>query len=257
LLQSGLPNQCTIPHLAERPAGDRLSAETPSIMNKNISKYIVTFVITALLFITGFYLSNYFNNKKTADIKSTEDQIAIDLLSSETQFDILKQSSCSQLDDSILADELDALGNKLNYMESQIGSTNSEVIRLKKYYSILQIKDYLLISNYSKECHTKTVSIVYFYANNCQDCKNQGYVLTYLRDAYPGLRIYSFDFDIDLSAVKTLISLNKIPTELPALIINNKTYNGFMPTEEVEKIIKPLLPAAATTTATSTKTKIK
>jgi len=224
-------------------------------MNKNISKYVITFVITALLFITAFYLSNYFNNKKTEEIKNVEDQISIDLLSSETQFDILKQSSCNQLDDSVLADELDTLGNRLNYMEGQIGSTNPEVIQLKKYYSILQIKDYLLISNYGKECHTKTVSIVYFYANDCQDCKKQGYVLTYLRDTYPGLRTYSFDFNLDLSAIKTLISLNKIPSTLPVLIINNKIYNGFMSTEDIEKVIKPLLPVTATTTATSTKTK--
>jgi hypothetical protein len=224
-------------------------------MNKNISKYILTFIITALLFVTAFYLSNYFNNKKTADIKATEDQIAIDLLSSETQFDILKQSSCSQLDDSILADELDTLGSRLNSMENQIGSTNAEVLQLKKYYSILQIKDYLLLSNYGKECHTKPVSIVYFYANDCQDCKKQGYVLTYLRDTYPGLRTYSFDYNIDLSAVKTLISLNKVPTVLPGLIINGKIYNGFMSTENIEDIIKPLLPAIATTSATSTITK--
>ena len=221
-------------------------------MNKNVSKYVVTFVITSLLFITAFYLSNYFDNKKTSEIKATEDQIAIDLLSSETQFDILKQSSCNQLDDSILADELDSLGSKLNYMESQIGSTNPEVIQLKKYYSILQIKDYLLMSNYGKECHTKPVSIVYFYSNDCQDCKKQGYVLTYLRETYPGLRTYSFDYNLDLSAVKTLISLNKIPTVLPALIINNKTYNGFMSNEDVEKIIKPLLPITAKKMATST-----
>lgn len=221
-------------------------------MSKNASKYVITFVITSLLFITAFYLSNYFNNKKTSEIKATEDQIAIDLLSSETQFDILKQSSCNQLDDSILADELDSLGSKLNYMESQIGSTNPEVIQLKKYYSILQIKDYLLMSNYGKECHTKPVSIVYFYSNDCQDCKKQGYVLTYLRETYPGLRTYSFDYNLDLSAVKTLISLNKIPTVLPALIINNKTYNGFMSNEDVEKIIKPLLPITTKKTATST-----
>lgn len=221
---------------------------------KNISKYIVTFLITAVLFTTAFYTSNFFNNKKTADIKAIEDQIAIDLLSSETQFDILKQSSCNQLDDSILADELDKLGGRLNSMESQIGSNNAEVIRLKKYYSILQIKDYLLMSTYGKECHTKPVSIVYFYANtDCQDCKKQGYVLTYLRDTYPGLRTYSFDYNLDLSAVKTLISLNKIPSTLPALIINNKTYTGFMSTEAIEKIIKPLLPAVKKT-ATSTPT---
>src|ERR1035437_1691530 len=100
---------------------------------KNASKYILTFLITALIFTTAFFVSNYFNGKKTADIKATEDQIAIDLLSSETQFDILKQSSCNQLDDSILADQLDTLGSRLNSMESQIGSTNPDVIQLKKY----------------------------------------------------------------------------------------------------------------------------
>jgi hypothetical protein len=221
-------------------------------MNKNISKYITTLVITALLFITAFYLSNYFNNKKTANIKATADQISIDLLSSETQFDILKQSSCSQLDDSILADELDNLGDRLNSMESQIGSTNSEVIQLKKYYSILQIKDYLLMNNYKKDCHTKSVSIVYFYANDCQDCKNQGYVLTYLRDTYPELRTYSFDYNLNISALKTLISLNKVPEKTPAFIINDKTYSGFMSTEDIEKIIKPLMPAATSTKTTST-----
>jgi hypothetical protein len=140
-------------------------------------------------------------------------------------------------------------------MENQIGSTNSEVIQLKKYYSILQIKDYLLMNNYKKDCHTKSVSIVYFYDNRCQDCKNQGYVLTYLRDTYPDLRTYSFDYDLDLSALKTLINLNKVPNKTPAFIINSKIYSGFMSTEEIEKIIKPLLPATATTTATSTKIK--
>ncbi len=220
---------------------------------KNISKYIITFIITSLLFVTAFYLSNYFANKKTADIKATEDQIAIDLLSSETQFDILKQSSCNQLDDSILADELDTLGSRLSSMETQIGTDNAEVIQLKKYYSILQIKDYLLMSAYGKECKLKPVSIVYFYANDCQECQKQGYVLTYLRDTYPGLRTYTFDYNLDLSAVKTLISLNKIPTTLPALIINGKTYNGFMSSDAVEKIIKPLLPIASSTSATSIK----
>ncbi len=222
------------------------------MLKNNLSKYIVTFVITALLFSTAFYLSNYFYNKKTADIKATEDQISIDLLSSETQFDILKQSSCDQLDDTILADELNTLGSRLGSMENQVGSTNPDVIQLRKYYSILQIKDYLLMNTYGKGCKTKPVVIVYFYANDCQDCKKQGYVLTYLRDTYPNLRTYSFDYDLDLSALKTLISLNKIPEKLPALMINNTLYNGFMSADEIDKIIKPLMPVG-TSTATSTR----
>jgi hypothetical protein len=55
---------------------------------------------------------------------------------------------------------------------------------------------------------------------------------------------------LDLSALKTLISLNKISAPLPALIIDGKVYSGFMPTEDIEKIVKPLLPKV---TATSTK----
>ncbi len=223
------------------------------MQKKDTAKYLITFIITGAIFVTAFALSNYFNTKKTQDIKATEDRIAIDLLSSETQFDILKESSCSQLDDSILAEELDSLGSQLNYMENQLGSNNSDVVQLKKYYSILQIKDYLLMKKFSTECKTKPVAIVYFYANNCEDCKKQGYVLTYLRDTYPELRVYSFDYDLDLSAVKTLISINKVPTKLPALIINDKTYIGFMGTEKVEPIIKPLFPIASTTKATSTK----
>jgi hypothetical protein len=230
------------------------------MLKNNISKYVITFVITALLFVGAFYLSTYFSNKKIQNIKTTEDQISIDILSSETQFDILKQSSCDQLDGSVLAGDLNTLGGRLAYMESQMGFDNPEVVQLKRYYSILQIKDYLLMNVYNTNCHKKPVVIMYFYDNNCADCTQQDYVLTYLRDTYPSVRIYSFDYSLDLSALKTLISLNKVPNKMPSLIINGKVYSGFMSIENIEKVIKPLLPViasttATTTTATTTKTK--
>lgn len=223
------------------------------MIKNNISRYIITFIITALLFAGAFYLSNFFNSKKIQNIKATEDQIALDILSSETQFDILKQSSCDQIDGSVLAGDLNTLGGRLVYMESQMGVDNPEVIQLKKYYSILQIKDYLLMNIYNTNCHKKPVVMMYFYSNDCKDCAQQDYVMTYLHDTYPSIRIYSFDYNIDLSALKTLISINKVPNKLPSLIINGKIYSGFMSTEAIEKIIKPLLPAGTIkTTATST-----
>lgn len=225
------------------------------MLKNNISKYITTFVITSFLFIGAFYLSTYFSNKKIQNIKTTEDQIAIDILSSETQFDILKQSSCDQLDGSVLTGDLNTLGGRLAYMEGQVGVDNPEVVQLKRYYSILQIKDYLLMNVYNINCHKKSVVILYFYTNDCTDCAQQDYVLTYLRDTYPELRVYSFDYNLDLSALKTLISLNKVPNKTPVLLINGKIHSGFMPTEAIEKIIKPLLPSVATTTATTTKAK--
>lgn len=224
------------------------------MLKNNISKYFITFVITALLFGGAFYLSNYFNNKKIQNIKATEDQVAIDILASETQFDILKQSSCDQIDGSILAGDLDTLGNRLTYMENQIGVDNPDVVQLKKYYSILQIKDYLLMNIYNTNCHKKPVVIMYFYSNNCADCTQQDYVMTYLRDAYQGLRIYSFDYNLDISALKTLISLNKVGSSTPSFIVNNKVYSGYISKEKFDSIIQPLMPAT-TTKAVSTSTK--
>lgn len=227
------------------------------MIKNNISKYITTFVITALLFGGAFYLSNYFNGKKIQNIKTTEDQIAVDILSSETQFDILKQSSCDQIDGSVLAGDLNTLGGRLAYMAGQMGVDNPEVVQLRKYYSVLQIKDYLLMNIYNANCHKKPVVIMYFYSNDCVDCTQQDYIMTYLRDTYPSIRIYSFDYDLDLSALKTLISINKVPKEMPSLIINDKIYSGVMSVEKIEKIIKPFMPTATSTKATATTTKTK
>jgi hypothetical protein len=74
--------------------------------------------------------------------------------------------------------------------------------------------------------------------------------LTDLRSQFPDLRVYSFDYNIDISAVKTLISINKVDeNKLPAVYIKNKLYYGFQSISDIEKIMPELL---ATSTATTT-----
>src|SRR5665213_810280 len=109
------------------------------------STYAIAFLITALIFATAFYASNYFNNQRIADIRATQDDISTQILSLETQFDLLQEHSCSDVaENTILPSEMTSLGNQLSYMESQGGSSNeAEIARLKGLYSILEIKDYL------------------------------------------------------------------------------------------------------------------
>ena len=56
------------------------------------------------------------------------------------------------------------------------------------------------------------LSIMYFYSNkgDCSDCEREGFVLTKLREDYPELRVYSFDYNLDLSALQTLVSIYNI-----------------------------------------------
>jgi hypothetical protein len=216
-------------------------------------KYVVTFVITAGIFITVFYVTKIVNERKLSEIKSIQDKIAIDLLSSETQFSLLKRSTCSQDGSSLLAPEIGSLGERLGFMEGQLGMDNPDVIGLKKYYSLLEIKDYLLGIELSQKCSFKPIHILYFYKNDCADCEKQGYALTALREKYPELRVYSFDADLDLSAIATLETIYKVSSDLPALVINEKLYTDYQSIETIEKLIPELkksLEAAEKKTAT-------
>ncbi len=219
----------------------------------NWKKYLFSFLITAIIFTTAIYLSNYFAEKKLDEIRNIQDKIAIDILSSETQFSLLEESSCKEFGTGTLSTELGNLEDKLAYTESERGHDDSEVITLKKYYSLLEIKDYLLMNKISDKCKKTPLSIIYFYGTDesCSDCEKEGYVLTHLRETYPELRVYSFDYDIDVSAVKTLISVNKVKKELPALIIKDKIYYGFQGVEDLEKIM-PELNTLKAKNATST-----
>lgn len=222
--------------------------------------YLVAFGITALMFTTALYASNYFNSRRIADIRATQDNISTDILSLETQFDLLEQHSCSDIgENTILPSELSSLGNRLAYMESQGPRSQDEVVRLKRLYSLLEIKDYLLMQQLAEKCNLKPVFILYFYSNkgDCEGtCEDQGEVLTALSQTYPQLRIYSFDYNLDVSALQTLIDINAIGPEMPALVVNGKTYHGFQSMDAIQKILPQLATlqkSASSTAATSTR----
>ncbi|HUD03041.1 MAG TPA: hypothetical protein VMR46_03465 [Candidatus Paceibacterota bacterium] len=219
-------------------------------------RYLLAFGITAAIFITAFYVASKIDDERVASIRATEDSISIDILSSETQFELLGNLDCNTIaQNPVLSDQLNSLASQLSVAESNLGDSNEEVIQLKKQYSLLEIKDYILLQNIAEKCHVKPVYVLYFYTNNgnCTDCSNVGDVLTYLRGEYPGLRVYSFDYDLDLSALKTLISLHNIQDTLPAVVINNRPpVYGPQTLQSMQALIPELATLATSTQATST-----
>jgi hypothetical protein len=211
-------------------------------MSDNIDwkKYLIVFLITLALFLSAGYLSNYLGNKKIDQIKSIQDKIAINILSSETQFSLLQELSCKNVSGSLLSGELTDIGSKLEWGQQNLGATD-EVVYLQKYYSLLQIKDYLLMKKISASCKVKSAFILYFYTTkeNCSECERESLVLSSLRAKYPELRVYSFDYSIDLSAVKALLAIYKIKdTELPALIVGDDLLTGFHGVLELDALVQ-------------------
>lgn len=203
-------------------------------------KYVIVFFITVALFLTAMYVSNYFGGRKIAELQSIQDNIAIDILSSETQYSLLAELSCKNISNSILSGQLAELGQKLEWSENNLGD-NAEVTYLKNYYSLLEIKDYLLAKRISERCGVKSAFILYFYTTteDCELCQEQGIVLTALREQYPELRVYSFDYSTELSAVKAMIQIYKIKdTLLPALVIDGDLLTGFRDFDELSELVE-------------------
>ena len=93
----------------------------------------------------------------------------------------------------------------------------------------------------SARCGTKSAFILYFYttAENCTLCEQQALVLSALRVKYPELRVYSFDYSTDLSAVKSMLQIYKIKdTLLPALVMDDDVLTGLRSIDELELIVK-------------------
>lgn len=219
-------------------------------------KYIFTFVLTATIFLTAFFASSFFSEKRVENVKEIQDNIAIDILSSETQFDLLKEVSCSNVSESMLSPQLSEIGDKLSHTESDRGSDDEDVLYLKKYYTLLEIKDYLLSKKLVEKCGSakKPVFIIYFYSNkgDCPECEKEGFVLTRLKEIYPDLRVYSFDYNLELSAIESMKRIYKINSSLPALVIEDKTYIGFKSVNDLEELLPDSLKEATSTQATST-----
>jgi hypothetical protein len=54
------------------------------------------------------------------------------------------------------------------------------------------------------------------------------------------MRVYAFDANLDLSALKTLVNINKVGGELPALVIDGDTHTGFKSLVEMRELLPEL-----------------
>lgn len=228
----------------------------------NAKKYIIAFLITLFIFSTALYLSNRLNQQKIAEVRQAESQVSMDILSSETQFNLLEETSCKNISPSgFLSSELGPLGDKLSYAEGQNFSP-SDLNNLKESYFLLEIKDYLLMKQVTEKCGQHPTFILYFYgtSDDCPDCDRMGAALTELRTRYPQLRVYSFDYNFDLPAIDTLKKIYNVQDNLPALIVDGDPYYGVKSVDELLTQIPALAKmkadadkaAAASSTAATT-----
>lgn len=212
-------------------------------MQIDSKRYLIVFLITVVIFLATFWVSGFFGNKKIDQLRAIQEKIALDILSTETRYSLLEQTSCDHINTESdrefgLSAELNDLARRLKFMESQVDSSNEDLLFIKEYYTLLQIKDYILVEELNARCGQDVFSILYFFEGDgsCKDCRRQSLVLDELVSEYPGTRVYWLDRDVATPATETLVSLYEID-EAPTMVIGGRAYKGYLGFEELVDLL--------------------
>lgn len=206
------------------------------------SKYAIVFGMTITIFLFGLLVGSVFTSQKLADVRDLQDGLRSDTLDLEVVYTLLEQNPCEYVNMSLLVEDLQDVAERVDYLEGELGKDDENVLRLKKYYSLLQLRQWLFEERVRAECAQNKTVVLYFYDNEpgaCPNCEEQGFILSYLRKKYPEqLSVYSFDVKTESEAVQAVIrryGINSVPT----VVLNEELLTGFQSTEQLEELIIP------------------
>ncbi len=202
-----------------------------------LTKYLAVLATTTLIFLVGIIIGNVIGSSKLSDINEMQQNLRTQTLAMELQYDLLTEDPCSS--ETAAFEELFETGTKLAHMEATLGKDNTEVIRLKEYYSLIELRHWIFTEKLREQCKRNTSSIIYFYSNagDCDKCQEQGFILNYLYKKNPNINIYSFDINIEDAALKTFKQQYKV-TATPTLIVNKKPHYGFMNITQLNSLLE-------------------
>ncbi len=208
--------------------------------NTEFNKYVASFAVATLLLIIGIFVGNHIAETKISNIKQMESDMQFDIMSMEIQDLLFTQNPCYAIPIQ-LEEGLKDTSLKISFMEDQLGKADERVINLKKDYSLLQIKHYIIMNTRKEKCGLNYGTILFFYSNKKEkiaDSEKQGYVLDSIRRQYQveNVKIYSLDMDLDLYVIDELAGFYDI-SDIPAMVINNRTFIGFKSRDEVERVL--------------------
>lgn len=208
--------------------------------------------MTLVIFILGIIFGIWLGQDRVSELEQTTNELRLSIETAELQFSLLDvlspEITCNYL--STATDELgkksDELASEVDRYESSQKITEKEFLNLKQEYTVTLIRDWIAVEKIKEICNGNYSTILYFYSNdNCGRCKDQGIVLTYIKDTFDGdVMIFSLDTGLDMAIVNTLRDSFHV-TGYPSVVINNKKYSEFMSADEITDILCKENPTSA------------
>ncbi|MDP6293600.1 MAG: hypothetical protein QF486_06020 [Candidatus Woesearchaeota archaeon] len=216
------------------------------VMQRKISTsdYVIAGIITILVFSLGLSLGIIIDN---ARYKNTEVQIRTQELDyNSLQFQSLylstleRERSCPVLQASLKTAIFD-LSESLEKVISYGGNgnlANGDYEFLRRRYLLDNLRYWLLAKETKKLCGLDTVSVLYFYEDDCDDCPNQGVLLSHFKNVH-GDRLLIFPIDTSVEGeplIKILQGQHNVHI-YPSIIVESFKFEGLTTKEELEGLL--------------------
>ena len=207
----------------------------------NFTPMMISLFISLLVFSVGIYSGILiseekieFFEKKLNEVKIFQKDTALRLLLLQS----FGNESCEFISYEIdkIMEEAEKLGKVLTDYEVEGRHVTPKFIELKKDYTLTLIHLWNYLETMKKICGKKDfLSIIYFYSNrNCEECAEQGLILSYLKKKYPSnVMIFALDFDFNLGSLNILKHVYQIK-KLPTLIVDGEKFEGKVDLETLE-----------------------
>ncbi len=209
--------------------------------NKDIKRYIYSFLITVFIFALAIFASTQISQSKINELERLQEELSHAVISNDFSDLTAEELGCQKIYNLNydLSREIGSLAEKITYTEQEQGFEDPELMLLREKYTLLLIKDYITTEKVNTDCDLGLKTILFFYENEkCTECTEQGYVLTELRRTNELVRVYSLDGNLELGSQKILMEKLGIKGPFPAIYVDGKVYKGFQDIDDILKIIE-------------------
>ncbi len=206
--------------------------------------FIISLLITIVVFIGGLFLGWNLDSYRTSDLLTELRQNELDTesyLIEDAFWESYGGEDCNfvELRLNSISLQLVELGQDLNSYQNKNIFHENEFQYLARRYFLLEIKGYVLYNDLKKKCDLDNDVILFFYSSDDDDSEKQGFVLDRIVETTNGtVDIFSiskdFEGDQTLETIKRYYNITMTPT----IIINSENkMEGYVSYTEIESAL--------------------
>ncbi len=204
--------------------------------------YVIAFLITTGIFLLGLLLGFVVEQKRTSYVEEQYQEQKIVFSSSQLQYEFLSllhnEEDCPAVFKTLYTNlqNLEKTRIRLENFDRDSTLEKAQFDLLQREYLLAEIRYWMLAKRTKELCSYDVVTVLNFYSDNndCPDCDQQAFILTYLKSLFNDrLLIFSFNSDVTEEPMVGILEAAYNVSTYPSLVIDDITYAGLRDTDEL------------------------